>query len=122
MEKTCWGDCFLCWTDHSLGDHAVTQVQHTVTGHGLFSPRYFCSGDCYLVCSVVVNECVCDSIREICVEWQLVPRERDIGIINQISWIKCLLILFFVSETVDNIFAPSLSQFLILREFLNFHF
>ena len=117
-----WGDCFLCWINNFLDADVVIHIQDTVIGRGLFSSRYFCPGDCYLVCSVVVNECVCDSIREICVEWQLVPRERDIGIINQISWIKCLLILFFVSETVDNIFAPSLSQFLILREFLNFHF
>lgn len=113
IETTLGEDCFLCWINRSLYEHVVTQIQDTVIGRGLFSSRYFCPGDCYFMCSVIINDCACDSIRKICVQRQLVPRERDIGIINQISWIKCLFILF-VSEIVVDIFASCLSQLLIL--------
>lgn len=114
MEKTLGGDCLLCQINSSLCDQVVAQIQDTIIGRGLFSSRYFCPDDCYVVCSVIINECACDSIRKICAQRQLLPRERDIGILTQISWIKCLFILFFVSEIVDNIFASCLSQFLIL--------
>lgn len=111
-QKTCRGGCFLCWINSFLYDPVVTQIQDTVIGLGLFSSKYSCPGDCYFVCSIIVNECACDPIRQICVQRQLVP--RGIGAINQISWIKCSLILFSISKTVDNIFASSLSPFLIL--------
>ncbi|KAI4589072.1 hypothetical protein MJG53_003480 [Ovis ammon polii x Ovis aries] len=75
--------------------------------------RYFRPDDCHFECSVVFKECAYDSIRQICVQRQLVPNGIVIEIIQK-SWMKCLLILFFVSKATDNISAFSFFQLLIL--------
>lgn len=73
MQKAFCGDCFFGWIDSFLYDHVVIQMHDTVSGSGLFSSRYLCLGHCYFGCSVVFKECAYDSIRQICVQRQLVP-------------------------------------------------
>lgn len=104
---------FFGWIDSFLHDHVVIQIQDAVIGLGLFSSRYFRPDDCHFECSVVFKECAYDSIRQICVQRQLVPNGIIIEIIQK-SWMKCLLILFFVSKATDNISAFSFFQLLIL--------
>lgn len=104
---------FFDWIDSFSHDHVVIQIQDAVIGLGLFSSRYFCPDDCHFECSVVFKECAYDSIRQICVQRQLVPSGIVIEIIQK-SWMKCLLILFFVFKATDNVFAFSFFQFLIL--------
>ncbi|KAG5213204.1 hypothetical protein JEQ12_008990 [Ovis aries] len=96
------------WGDVAILHRGFTRAQ----SWGLLL-LYFRPDDCHFECSVVFKECAYDSIRQICVQRQLVPNGIVIEIIQK-SWMKCLLILFFVSKATDNISAFSCFQLLIL--------